>query len=297
MTLSTTKYNATKLETLNLAVPSKVKPLAPEYQRLASDMIQHIGGIANLAMAQENAGRQDLTLLNQSTNWDARVAALGAQSAQHARTTGLNQEALYAMFRVGLPNDPVTLARVPASTIKQALTKANSAGIVSLTADQVEETVSKFTAFATRTLLASTVPGSVSSFNDMAAARLPNATQQAAFTNLYFSNPASPDLWTKAASLGISSDTIAALKFQGKFLYLTFNNQKLANALQAQFNQVQDLSQLANLDYHLPNTWQTTLQGIAKSTPGTTIDALIPSIYTGATRIVWPRIPAIWPAR
>jgi len=283
VTLSTTKYNVGKLETLNLIVPSKVKPLAPEYQRLASDMIQHIGRIENLAEAQENAGRQDLTLLNQSTNWDARVVALGALSAQHARTTELNQEALYAMFRVGLPNDPATLATVPATTVKQALTKANSAGIVSLTADQVEETIRVFTNFSTQTLLASTVPGGVSSFNDLAAAKLPNATQQAAFTNLYFSNPASPDLWTKAASLGISSDTIEALKLQGKFLYLTFNNQQLANALQTQINQVKDLSQLANLDYHLPNTWQTALQGLAKSTPGTTLDGLIPSIYTGAT--------------
>ena len=92
-----TKYNASAEETLNLVVPSSAQPLAPEFQRLATDMEKGIGGVANLAQAQENAGQQDLTLLNQSTNWDARLPALGALAAQQAQTTGIDQQALYAM--------------------------------------------------------------------------------------------------------------------------------------------------------------------------------------------------------
>lgn len=289
VTLSTTTYNAAQQETLNLVVPASVQPLAPEFQRFAADMEQTIGGVANLGEAQENAARQDLTLLNQSTNWDARVVALGALSAQQARTTGINQEALYAAFRAGLSGDPMTLAAIPASTFKQALTKANSANIVGLNDDQIGDAVAAFTRFAQRNQLASIAPGGISSFSDLLTAKLPNTTtqlnaaQQTAFANLYFRSSGSADLWTNAAGLGLASDTLDALKLQGKFLYLTFNNLALANALQAQIGQIDDLPQLAAKDFDLPDTWQTTLQSVAQSSQGTTLDGLIPPVYTGAT--------------
>jgi len=289
VTLSDTTYKAAPQETLNLVVPVTVKPLAPEFQRFAADMEQSIGGVSNLGEAQENAGRQDLTLLNQSTNWDARLAALGAVSAQQARTTGINQESLYAAFRAGLPSGLTTLATIPPSAFKQALTKATSANIVSFNDDQIGEAVSAFTRFAQQNQLASTAPGGISRFGDLLATKLPNVTnqlsgtQQTAFGNLYFSNPASADLWTSAASLGIASDTLDALKLQGKFLYLTFNNLALANALQAQIGQVKNLPELADKDFDKPDTWQTTLQSVVKSSQGTTLDTLIPPIYTGAT--------------
>ena len=283
VTISTTIYDAAAQETLNLVVPSSAQPLASEFQRLASDMNQSIGGVDNLAKAQENAGQQDLTLLNQTTNWDARLTALAALSAQNASVIGIDQEALYAMYRSGLPTDPATLATVPAATVRTALTTANSAGIASLTEQQVEAAVSTFTAFAKRSQLAATTPGAVSTFSDIVAAQLTDATQQSAFVNLSLNSASSEDLWTGAASLGIASDTLNALKLQGKFLYLTFNNVALANALQTQIGQLENLSQLADKDFDLADTWQTTLKGVAQSTPGVAIDTLIPSIYTGAT--------------
>src|ERR1017187_1965168 len=281
VTLSTTKFNAAKAETLNLVVPAKVKPLAPEFQRFASDMSQSIGGVAKLAEAQENANRQDLTLLNQSTNWDARLAALGALSVQHPATTGINQEGLYAMFRAGLPTDPGTLASVPAATVQAALTTANSAGIAGMNQENVAATVVQFTTFSKQYQLAATTPGGVSTFSSMLSAKLQNATQQSAFASLYFSNPSSADLWTDAANLGITSDTLNAMKLQGKFLYLTFNNLALASALQSQIGQIENLSQLATKDFDLSTTWQSTLQSVVP--PGGTLDSLIPSIYTGLT--------------
>lgn len=281
VTISTTLFNAAKSETLNLVVPSTVKPLTPEFTRFASDMSNSIGGVAKLSETQENASRQDLTLLNQSTNWDARLTALGALSAQNSVTTGINQQGLYAMFRAGLPTDPGTLAKVPAATIQAALTTANSAGIVSMDDKDVASTVSQFTTFANKYQLGSITPGGVSTYSTMLAAKLPNSAQQSAFANLYFSNPSSADLWTSAAKLGINSDTLNSLKLQGKFLYLTFNNVALANALQSQIGQLENLSQLADKDFDLSTTWQSTLQGLPPSVG--TLDSLIPSIYTGAT--------------
>ena len=283
VTLSTTQYNASTTAALNLAVPSSVSPSAAEFQMLSTSMTKSINGVTRLAVAQESAGQQDLTLLNRSTNWDARITALGALAAQHSQTTGIGQEGLYTMFRAGLPSDPAALATIPPATVQQALTTASAAGITSMTADQIQVTVTAFTGFAKQSQLATIPSGGLSAIAQMAAAHIKDATQQAAFTNLYFSSGTSGDFWTSAAQLGIPAETLDSLKLQGKFLYLTFNNVPLASALQSQIGQAASLSQLAGKDFDTSATWQATLQTVANNTPGSSIDSLIPSAYTGAT--------------
>src|ERR1700687_1470120 len=83
ITISATKFRAAASETLNLVVPQSVQPLASEFERLSSDMAQLTGGVAGLGQAREDAARQDLRLLNQSSSWDARVVALAAIAAKH----------------------------------------------------------------------------------------------------------------------------------------------------------------------------------------------------------------------
>jgi hypothetical protein len=283
VTLSTTKYNAAAQETLNLVVPSNISPPAPEYQMFSSDMEKSIGGVARLSASQENSGRQDLTFLNQSTKWDARLIALGALSAQHAQTTGINQQGLYSIFRAGLPTDPATLATIPPATVEKALTAANKAGVANLNEKEIETTVSQFSNFARQSQVATIVPGGVSTFSQMAAAHIGDANLQVSFTNLYFSSGSPEEFWTQAAQLGLSGETLNALKLQGKFLYLTFNNVLLGSALQASFNEVASLPQLAQKDYDQSNTWQTTLQNVVNSSPGITLDSLIPPAFAGAT--------------
>jgi hypothetical protein len=279
VTISATKYNTAQSETLNLVVPASTHPLAPEFQRLSADMQQSIGGIANLGEAQEGAARQDLTLLNQSTNWDARLVALAATAAQQTKVTGLGQDVLFALFRVGLPSDPALLATVPSAAVQQALTKANQAGIVSLNDQQISAATTAFQNFATNTLVAAKAPGAVSSFSDLLTPHFQNPAQQTAFANLYFSNPsAGAELWTQAANLQIPAATLDALKLQGKFLYLTFNNAALAGKLQQDIGS--NITQLADKDYHKPATWEGTLTSLAA---GGDVQSLIPAIYSGAT--------------
>ena len=283
VTLSTTQYNAGTKQTLSLVVPSTVQPSAPEYQQLATTMNTSIDGVTRLSIAQENIAQQDLTLLNQTTSWDARLTALGALAAQHAETTGISQEALYSLYRTGLPTDPQALATVPASTVESALTAAGTAGITGLDGDQVKTAVAAFSTFASKSQLATITPGGISTFSAMAAANIKDASQQAAFTNLYFSNLSSEEFWSNAAQLGISADELSSLKLQGKFLYLTFNNVPLATVLQEQIGSIENLPQLAQKDFDQSDTWQSTLETVAKNTPNSTLDALIPSVYPGAT--------------
>jgi 5-hydroxyisourate hydrolase-like protein (transthyretin family) len=63
---------------LNLLAPLDLQPLASEYGRLTNDLKPHVGQIKKLAEAKENSKRQDLTVLNRATGWDARLIALAA---------------------------------------------------------------------------------------------------------------------------------------------------------------------------------------------------------------------------
>ncbi len=281
VTLSSVVYNPPKALTLNLVVPASVKPLAPEYQRLSADMQTAIGGIQNLATAQETPARQDLTLLNQTTGWDARLLALAANAAQQATATGLGPDVLYALFRAGLPTDTPSLASIQPATVAAVLTKASQAGIVSLTAQQVTAAQASFTTFAATTNLALKVSGAPSSFSALLGSVVKDPQQQTAFAQVFF-NPtvADQDLWTQAAAAGIPATTISALQLQGQLSYLTYNNANLVQTLQTRLGSSTDPAALADADFHLDTTWTNAINSLAANTPGG-VQALIPTTYGG----------------
>lgn len=280
VTISNTKFNALPQETLNLVVPSSVQPLKPEFQRLSADMAAHIGGVAALGNAQEGEARQDLTLLNQTTSWDARLVALAATAAQQTTSTGLGQDVLYALYRYRLPTDPQHLATVPSATVQAALAKASQAGIVSLTAAQINAAGTAFQNFATKTRLATVAPGAVSSFGDLLPP--PSVAGASQFADLYFSNPsAGGDFWNQAAKLGVAN--LDGLRLQGKLLYLTFNHAGLTQKLQREIGTLANLAHLAEKDYHQPATWSTALTALAGGGGDAALQQLIPSFYEGTT--------------
>ncbi|MBK8173675.1 MAG: hypothetical protein IPK60_25515 [Sandaracinaceae bacterium] len=68
---------------MNLLVPSSLRPLASEFQRLVADVTPHVGNDINrLADARENVDRKDLTVLNRATGWDARLIATAATATR-----------------------------------------------------------------------------------------------------------------------------------------------------------------------------------------------------------------------
>jgi hypothetical protein len=284
VTISTTKFTAQKQEVLNLVVPGSVQPLAPEYQRLAADMDTHIGGIGKLGQAQENAGRQDLSLLNQTTGWDARLLALASSAASLVPTTGIGQDVLYALLRAGLPTDPQKLALVSPTAVGKALAKANQSGIVSLNDQQISAATTAFQGFASKTRLTLTAAGANSSFGDLLGKSALSADQQSAFADLYFSQSStSGGLWQKVAGLGIPVETVNALKLQGKLAYLTFNNADLAQKLQQEIGSLDNLSQLPEQDFHSNTTWKNYLTAMAGPNNTQALDKLIPPAYGGKT--------------
>jgi len=269
---------------LSLVVPGTVQPLAPEFNRLRDDLKSQVG-TASLGQAEESDGRKDLTLLNRSTGWDARLVAMAALAAQNAPTTGVGEDILYALYRVGLPTDPEQLALVDRDMVGGALAKAASAGIVTLNKKQIAAATASFQTFATKAQAALTARGSVSSYGDQLQAVLGDKPRQAeAFASLYFSNTAAGSaLWDKAAQLGIPNRTIEALKLQGKFLYLTSNNAQLTSALLTRVGSIDKLPQLVENDLYSGTTWKTTLASLARPNNDQGLQALIPSTYTGTT--------------
>jgi peptidoglycan hydrolase-like protein with peptidoglycan-binding domain len=282
-TISQAKLNAQSHEVLNLVAPASVQPLTAEFQRFSADMDKAVGGIAKLGAAQESSTRRDLTLVSQSTNWDARLVALAATAAQQTTATGMGVDVLYALYRVGLPTDPQQLALVPADGVAKALAKANQAGIVTLNTQQLTAAATAFQAFATRTQLTMIAPGAISSFGDLLKNTVADAGQQASFASLYFSQPlAGSDLWQKAAAQHIPAPTVAALQLQGKLLYLTFNNAALAQKLQQQVGSIEKLSQLADAGFHDGAAWKTALTAIAGTGGDAAMDKLVPPAYAGS---------------
>ncbi|MDR3483154.1 MAG: neuraminidase-like domain-containing protein [Burkholderiaceae bacterium] len=280
--ISATRYNVGIAEVFNLVVPASIQPLPSEYQRLSADVERSIGSIAQLGVAQENATRQDLTLLTKSINWDARLTALAATAAQQASATGLGQDVLYGLFRAGLPSDPALLAQVPVATVQKALSKSSQAGVVSLNADQIAAAATAFSAFAQKTQPTLSAAAGVSTYGDLLVPVLTDPTQRKAFTSLYFSQPeAGADFWAQAAALNLPAPALDALKTQGKFLHLTLNNVALAQKLQQDIGSIANLSQLADKDYHDPATWTTVLTGLPSANTDAGLQKLIPAIYQG----------------
>jgi GH18 family chitinase len=285
LALSAVNFNAGAEEVFDLVVPStNVQPLGPEFQRLAADMDKQIGGIAKLAQAQENSDRQDLTLLYQTSGWDARIIALAASAGTLTQPTGIDHDILFALLRAGLPSDPKNLCLVSPAAVQKALGKANQSGIVSLTDQQIATATAAFKNFANKARLLLTALGASSTFGDFFNKSGLTADQQNAFADLYFGQAFVGDsLWQKAAGLGISPATLNGLKLQGKLSHLTFNNADLTQKLQQDLGSLDNLSQLPEKDFHTNLAWKNYLTAMAGSTDPQALDKLIPPAYQGKT--------------
>ena len=279
ISLSETKQNASKNEVLNLVAPTAIQPLAAEYQRLTRDLSQQLDSLQQLGSAQENSDRQDLSLLHQATGWDARLISLAATAVKLSSETGIPQDALYAMFRVGLPTDKDQLAQVSGQVIEQAIAKARETGIVSLTNQQVAGAKAAADTFARQSRRAAITPGAVSNMGAFLSKSGLADNEKTIFEDLYFAHQGT-ELWKKAKEGGIAPEKVASLQLQGKLAYLTLNNANLAESLQQELQSPDNLIQLVGKDLYQADAWKTRLTTLAGNNEQT-LQTLIPPIYEG----------------
>lgn len=291
--LSRTKFNAGRREVLNLVAPTKLRPRVAEYRRLAAALARRIGNLDKLKEAQEEheqdgdegqprAARRDLTLLHQSTGWDARLIGLAAITHKLAAEIGLSPEVVYAMARAGLPTHKQLLARVSTSVVEAALHRANNAGIVALSDQEIASAKAAFQMFARAARRADKVPGALSSFGDLLAKSGLNPPEQAIFEEVHFAHGGKgSEMWQKAREAGIPEQKISTLQLQGKLAFFTHNNADLASALAQEIGSPTNLFQLVEKDLYRANQWETRIRAIAGTDDA--LDKAIPTAYEGKT--------------
>jgi len=279
ISLSETKRNASKNEVLNLVAPTTIQPLAAEYQHLTRDLSQQLDSLQQLGSAQENSDRQDLSLLHQATGWDARLIALASAAVKLSSETGIPQDALYALFRVGLPTDKDQLALVSGQAIELAIAKARESGIVSLTDQQVAGAKAAAGTFARQSRRAAIAPGAVSNMGAFLSKSGLADNEKIIFEDLYFAHQGA-ELWQKAKEGGIAPEKVASLQLQGKLAYLTLNNANLAESLQQELQSPDNLTQLVGKELYHADAWKKRLTTLAGNNEQT-LQTLIPPIYEG----------------
>lgn len=283
--LSNAKVNADRSEVLTLVAPSGVKSQANEFKLMFNDLMSVKGlNPDNFARAQENANNQDISLLHQATQWDARLIATAATAAKASAVTGIAQDALYGVFRAGLPDDTQALALVNTEAFTMALTRAQAAGLISLAPEQLRAAQAAFETHQLATRRTMIVPGALSSVADMLKKARIEPSHKATFEKLALLHDADEDavLWSKAKAQGIPPEQISNLQLQGKLAYLTLNNASLTEVLQAEVASQDNLTQLVDKDLYQKQQWVARLQTLAGNDEAN-LAKLIPPAYAQPT--------------
>ncbi|MFL6253730.1 MAG: carboxypeptidase-like regulatory domain-containing protein, partial [Pyrinomonadaceae bacterium] len=281
VSLSAVRYNAGPREVFNLVAPVGLRRVAPEYERLKADLERHLGREASLAKAHEGAACQDISLLHRATNWDARLIALLALAARRVAETRMEEAALYALFRCGLPTNARLLAHASQTAVAGALKKAVEANIVGLSNAQITAAKAAFRKFARAARRATKASGAASSFAELLQRGGLSRSEEVVFENLYFEHRGTADeLWRAAEKKGISRDKIESLQLQGKLAYLTLNNAGLTEALQREIGRAEDLGALADKGLYSEEAWAKLLLDMAKGKEPA-LRKLIPTAYKG----------------
>ncbi|MBE0465801.1 MAG: hypothetical protein IBX71_01070, partial [Candidatus Desulforudis sp.] len=241
---------------VNLVAPGNLQPLAAEYRRLSADLTPHVGQLTKLAEARENVERQDLTVLNRATGWDARLIALAAVTERLSADpeVKLPQEAVYGLLRAGLPSDKLLLAQVNPEVAEQALKTVRNAGIVALSDPEIGRFKKQFETFAEAVRLNIPAPGSRSTYGALLKASGLSQEAQDKFVPIYLNHRGdAARLWDEAYKAGLNEAQIGRLQLQGKLAFLAGNSEAMtARLLRKRIN---DPVQLVEQDFHRAEAW------------------------------------------
>jgi Neuraminidase-like domain/Salmonella virulence plasmid 28.1kDa A protein len=266
--------------TVNLVAPTAARAAAPEYERLSADIAAAVGDLSVLGRAKEAEGQRDLTHLNRTTGWDARLLALATQAARLSgdRGTGMAEPVVYSLLRAGLPSDAQRLAEVDSETVHRALQVANHAGIVALDEGQIAEATRQHQEFAMQTRLASPIPGSTATYGEFIAASGVGEDVQRKFASVLLDRSrAGGDLWAAAREAGIEEADVDRFRLQGKLAFVVGNSSTMAARLQTE---ISDPLQLVERGMYTAARW---VEEVREASGGDAkaLAELIPPTYAG----------------
>ncbi|RPI94811.1 MAG: hypothetical protein EHM40_05340 [Chloroflexi bacterium] len=290
-------FGAAPCQVLNLVAPVTTGSKESEYGCMSSDIALQTGK-KKLAGGRTNVDVQDLTVLNRTTGWDARLIALAVMAERLCAEGELNlpdqQEAVYGLLRAGLPSDKLLLAQVDLETLVQALKKVSETGIVALNEEQIERFTKQFGEFASQIRLDIPVPGSNSTYRALLGSSGLSEDAQSDFNSIYLNHRGNAaQLWDKLKEANFDDDQIKALKLHGKLAFLTSNSAEVTRRLQERCTKeaITSPAQLVDLDYDLPETWVRDILAVAKVSGKSlknlskaktdTLNQVIPTVYAG----------------
>jgi len=290
-------FGAAPCQVLNLVAPVTPDSAESEYRCLSSDIAQQTGK-RKLAGGRASVDIQDLTVLNRTTGWDARLIALAVMAERLCAEGELNlpdqQEAVYGLLRAGLPSDKLLLAQIDPETLVQALRKVSDTGIVALNEEQIERFTKQFVEFADNMRLKIPVPGSNSTYHALLGSSGLSEDAQETFNSIYLNHRGTTaQLWEKLREADFNEHQINALKLHGKLAFLTGNSAEVTGRLREQCakKSITSPAQLVDSDYDLPETWMDEILAAAevsrerlKNFSKAKTDALnrvIPTVYAG----------------
>jgi len=260
-----------------LVAPGELKLPDSEYRRLVADVQPYLNGTP-LNEAIERGERSDFTVLSSATGWDVAALALGASALDGADSTGIPAEAFYALGRAGLPANPVQLSRVHPKAVERILRLASESGVID--SSVAAEGLAAFKSFATETRLQTPPVGTVSSRRDLINIAPIPAMDKEKFSGLLAETDA--EIWTQAASAGVSDDSIKTLQLQGKLAYLTFNSAPLVQKLQGTVTDADQMAdELVNAGYHEAKTWSDLLDSLSGG-DATQLASLVPDAFAAS---------------
>lgn len=277
---------------LNLVAPGNLQPLAGEYRRLSADLKPLVGQMTTLAEARENNERQDFTVLNRATGWDARLIALAATTERLSADADvqLPQEFVYGLLRAGLPSDKLMLAQVDPDVAEEALKTVRDAGIVELNDQQIGDFKTQFATFANRVRLNIPAPGSRSTYGELLKGSGLSAEAQSKFAPVFLRHRGDvAQLWDEARQAGLDDAQVGKLQLQGKLAFLAGNSEGMTGRLMQK--PINDPVQLVDQDFHRADSWITEVLGQAgipldrrnnlTDADKKKLDAEVPAAYAG----------------
>jgi hypothetical protein len=281
-------------EVMNLVVPTSALPAsAAEFDRLSADVEREVGGFGRLARAltvtgeglPAHGGADPIAAAHKITGWDARLLAFGGAATHLAETTGLDPRITYALVRYGLPADAEQLATVDAEAVRIALTRALQAGIVAMSAGDLQSGLAAFEGFATRARMDSRPDGGLSTYGQfLEVAGL--GDQQNVLDRAILAHGDDPaKIWAVLKAAEISETKIAELQTVGKLAALTAQNLSLTSMVKDGVlagggdPSVEGLRALVEADLYQAGQWHARLVELAGGDNDDQLKAVVPPAF------------------
>ena len=276
-------FNADADQVIDLVVPASIQSLGSEYSRIVADLKTGVGSKGTLLRATELSSCSDVAFLHAATSWDARLIVLAVSAVKLAASEEMDAEALYGLFRAGLPRDEDKLSQLPFETIEAALGLSNEAGITDVDPDRFAASFNEFVAGRRGKLKAD---GAFSSHQDLLDTTGMDEEAQAVFSSLYFGDADKGQAFWQSlrAKDGFTDELVDRLEITGKLAYLTTDNAPLIDALISNpigtDTAVGAVGDLVSLGYYEADKWLAALDAVGGAATGD--DLPVPPLYTGA---------------